>query len=130
MWDQSRYAIEFFTKNKIAVETMRNDDSAVCVSVENDCDPEDENWCLTNELSFVLYIKDGGIANVNLSSAVIGKTYSIKWFDPKNGGSLQNGYVASLAGGILGFQSIGRPPTVTNDNTKDWVVLIQCQNCA
>jgi len=129
MWKQSRYALDFFTTNNIPFETMSNDDAAVCVSVDGQCDPNDENWCLTNGKTFVLYLKNGGLAKVDLSGGVQDRIYRIKWYDPENGGSLQNGSAFSLLGGaMLGFQSLGPPPH-TGDRTKDWVVLIRCENC-
>jgi hypothetical protein len=48
------------------------------------------------------------------------KSYSVKWFNPREGGALQNGTKDSISQG--GNKLIGNPPS--NDQ-KDWVVVIQ-----
>jgi hypothetical protein len=46
--------------------------------------------------------------------------FSIKWFDPRNAGDLQNETKTSFSGGKL--VSIGNPPS---DLEQDWVVVIR-----
>jgi hypothetical protein len=48
------------------------------------------------------------------------KTFSVKWFNPREGGEMQDGSVLMVLG--KGFQNIGNPPA---DIEKDWVVVIQ-----
>ena len=48
------------------------------------------------------------------------KTYSVKWFNPRVGGDMQTGSVATVQG--KGFQSLGNPPS---DTGKDWLVVVQ-----
>ncbi|MFD1143549.1 DUF5060 domain-containing protein [Larkinella insperata] len=65
---------------------------------------------------YVIYLKDGGSANLTVSSG----TYTVQWYDPRNGGSLQNGSVRNLSGS--GSKSIGNPP---GSSGEDWVVLVK-----
>lgn len=48
------------------------------------------------------------------------KTYSVKWFNPRDGGDMQTGSVVTVKG--KGFQSLGNPPV---DTEKDWLVVVQ-----
>jgi hypothetical protein len=52
-----------------------------------------------------------------------GKIFSVKWFDPRNGGDLQNGPVESVTAN--GFVKLGIPPS---NPEMDWVVLLQIEN--
>ncbi|HKH47084.1 MAG TPA: hypothetical protein VKM72_20700 [Thermoanaerobaculia bacterium] len=44
----------------------------------------------------------------------------MRWYDPRNGGDLEVGTVATVTGG--GQRSIGQPPGST---ASDWVVLVR-----
>lgn len=77
---------------------------------------------------FTLY-KDGeiyGIYNTKsgtgMSLDLTGKTgsYTVKWYDPRNGGALQNGTVTTIAGGAK--RDLGSAPNNTN---MDWAILVQ-----
>lgn len=48
------------------------------------------------------------------------KSYSVKWFNPRDGGDRQAGSVATVQG--KGTQDLGNPPSETE---KDWVVVVQ-----
>ena len=47
-------------------------------------------------------------------------TYSVSWFDPLQGGALQNGSVTEMSGGD--YRSLGNPPANAD---QDWVVLVR-----
>ena len=49
--------------------------------------------------------------------------FSVKWYNPRNGGDLITGDINTVNGGKI--VSIGIPPV---EPEKDWVVLIQKQN--
>jgi hypothetical protein len=49
-------------------------------------------------------------------------SYQVRWFDPRKGGALQTGSIASVRGGGNGLIEIGHPPS---DRERDWVVLIR-----
>ena len=46
--------------------------------------------------------------------------YSVKWYDPRNGGGLQDGSITTIEGD--GMQPLGTAP---NNPDKDWVVLVR-----
>ena len=49
-------------------------------------------------------------------------TYEIRWYDPRKGGALQVGSVATLTAGSKDSAEVGRPPT---DHNRDWVLLVR-----
>ena len=67
---------------------------------------------------FVVYLP-AGTQNAKISLPGE-KTFSVKWFNPREGGEMQDGTVTSVEGN--GFQNIGNPSAETD---KDWVVVIQ-----
>ena len=119
MWDQSRYALQFFADNQVPFQDMTNDNSRV----------SNGNWCLVERSkgsTIVVYLKSGGTADVDLtglgSSTNPDETsVSVDWYDPRNGGNLQKGSVTALQFGYT--QSLGDAPS---DGEKDWVVLLRC----
>jgi hypothetical protein len=48
--------------------------------------------------------------------------YEIRWYDPRKGGALQNGSIATVRAGGKDLVEIGQPPS---DVQRDWVVLIR-----
>ena len=58
----------------------------------------------------------GTTTNIDLEEG----TYTVHWYDPRNGGDLQIGSIEEIKGG--GKPSIGYPP---DDIAKDWAVLIR-----
>jgi len=48
------------------------------------------------------------------------KSFSVKWFNPREGGEMHDGTVTSVQG--KGFQSLGNPPS---ELEKDWVVIVR-----
>jgi PKD repeat protein len=76
-------------------------------------------YCLAvEEEAYLIYLPNGGTADLNLSGN--SKGYTLQWFDPRNGGQLQNGNVTSLTGGAV--RNIGTPPSSHNE---DWACLIK-----
>jgi hypothetical protein len=68
--------------------------------------------------TYVVYLLAGGTASLNLTGVT--GAFDVRWFDPRNGGSLQTGSVASVNGG--GLVSLGTPP---NSTGSDWTALVQ-----
>ena len=69
---------------------------------------------------YAIYLPEGGSANLNLSG--FNGKFSVLWFDPRNGGSLQDGTVTEVDGG--GTVSLGLPPNNTN---QDWTILVHSE---
>lgn len=110
MWDQSRYALEFFSNNNVSFWTMTNANHLVSV----------DNWCMksTNADSIVVY------AQSSVVLIDIDQVYKIKWYDPLLGGRLQDGSMSIVTPGQS--QSLGDPPNIGTD----WVVLLRCIECS
>ena len=53
-------------------------------------------------------------------SDVNGTGLTVKWFNPRTGGALQDGSVTKVTG--PGKVSLGQPPT---DSEEDWAVLVR-----
>ena len=108
MWQQSRYALEFFSDSGIPFWDMSNDNDRVS-----------SGWCLvqSNEDIIVVYLPNGGTTTIDLATST---TYSVKWYDPRNGGLLQDGSETSLLGG----NNIPLGSAPNNDN-QDWVILLE-----
>ena len=103
-----------FMNNNLAKEIANmkpNDDLAIGKN----------NWAMANEgQTYLLYLKDGGEANVDLSKAA-GENFSVQWFNPRTGGNLIDGNPQTVSGGGANV-SLGTPPNTSN---QDWVVLVR-----
>ncbi len=107
-WEYVNHALTFFQKN-VPFETMSSDDDLVS-----------RGWCLADPGEvYVVYLPDGGSANLNLPN---GKTFTVEWFDPRNGGILRAGSTTTITGN--GATNIGNPPSKPNE---DWAVLIKAK---
>lgn len=117
MWDQSRYALEFFSKFSFWNMTSSNQ------RVTNN------NWCLLDptgcDPSIALYLPSGDTLDIDLRGIqVSGTSYSIEWYDPLNGGDFLNGTIASIPLNMI--STIGFAPSSSN---QDWAVLLKCVDC-
>ncbi len=108
MWDQCRYALDFFKENKIPLQNMINDDEK---STNND------SYCLyLSEKIYIVYLKNGGRTALDLKDA--GGEYQERWFNPRNGQYAQK--TARVRGGESVI--LGPPP---KEPAKDWVVWLE-----
>lgn len=108
LWDETRYALEFFQDNVNFQDMVPSDN---LVSGGN-------SYCMAEEGSaYVVYLRNGGTATLDLSGTT--GDFDVQWYDPRNGGGLQNGSVTTVSGG--GAVAIGNPPENPDD---DWAVLI------
>ena len=64
----------------------------------------------------MVYLPEGGSTALTLAEG----TYTVKWYDPRNGGALQNGTVTSITG--PGAKSLGNAPSQPG---SDWVVFVE-----
>ncbi|HYG74935.1 MAG TPA: DUF5060 domain-containing protein [Planctomycetota bacterium] len=108
-WNQCRYAHEFFIKYLPFPQMLH--DNALTDSTT------DYVFAKRGDI-YAVYLRDGGSTNIDLSHT--SGSFEIKWYDPRNGGTLLNGTVATISGG--GIRSIGMAPSNT---TLDWACLIR-----
>lgn len=107
-WKQSTIATQFLSQ--FPLEEMQSADellrskSGFCLSKPDDL--------------YVAYIPAGTRdARLRINSD---KSMDVKWFNPREGGELQEGSVSTLSG--QGNHKLGNPPA---DPKKDWVVVVQ-----
>jgi len=108
MWDQTRYALEFF-QTHLPFEAMSHADGIVV-------EPEDGYGFAQAGTVYAAYLPVGRNAKLELPKG----RYTVAWFDPRNGGGLQDGSTRSVEGG--GAVAIGDPPAAPD---RDWVVLLK-----
>ena len=109
MWDYTRYALRFFTQYLPFADMTANDALVT------------KGWCLAKPGEvYAVYLKNGGTSSVNLGND--GASYQVQWYNPRTGGDLQAGSVASVT--ATGSVAVGDPPS---DSNQDWVVLLRSQ---
>ena len=109
LWDQTRYAMEFFHKN-LPFWEMETADS-ILSGVEGYC------FAKSNEV-YAVYMHRAKEAKLDLREESY--AFTVRWFDPVKGGSLLEGSVKTVDGGKE--VSIGSPP---NSDEHDWLVLVK-----
>ncbi|MEM6805735.1 MAG: DUF5060 domain-containing protein [Bacteroidota bacterium] len=109
LWDQTRHAMDFFN-NHLPYAEMENMDEIT--SAEND-------FVLgkAGEI-YAIYQPANGKTEIDLSGQA--GSYSVDWYDPRNGGGLQKGSLSEISGASLA--NIGNPPAMSE---KDWVILLR-----
>ena len=116
-WDYGRIAIDFFHSQKIPFWEMKNADELVG-------NPRHDNsrYCFAkaNEL-YLVYLPTGDETSLDLSN--VRGQFTISWFDPRNGGPLKNGSVATFTSDVGGgVVSLGPPPDNANE---DWLIVVR-----
>jgi hypothetical protein len=110
MWDQTRYALEFFHRYLPFWEMEPASSLAVGGSAAR---------VLAKKGSiYAVQLPQGGTTELRVEEGV----YTMRWYNPRTGGGLQRGSVDSIIG--LRARSIGHPPA---EPDKDWVALIKRQ---
>ncbi|PKQ62215.1 hypothetical protein BZG02_12920 [Labilibaculum filiforme] len=105
-WRFAKAALDFFNQY-VPFWEMKSDDNKT-----------NKGWCLYKDGAiYVVYLPNGGDAAVQLKT---GKTYNVKWYNPRTGGALTNGKT-NIAGANV---SIGASP----DTNNDWVALVQASD--
>jgi len=107
MWDQTRYALEFF-HDYLPFAEMAPDNALISNS---------KAYCLAKPGEvYAIYLLEGGSADLKVAPG----RYSVQWYNPRTGGELLRGSVRQITGPAA--QSIGRPPSQSD---KDWAVLVR-----
>jgi hypothetical protein len=107
-WDQCKYVLDFFEGNEIPFWEAENHDELVT----------DGDYCLANPGEFYIVFLKNGTGKINFENTH--GDFTVKWFDPRNGGDLQEGKLKKTKGGVT-LELSGSP----SEPEKDWVVLLQ-----
>ena len=108
MWDQTRFALQFFHQHLPFWEMAPNNDLATGA--------RGARVLAKGDQLFAVQLPAGGPASLKLGTG----SYTVRWFNPRTGGALQAGTVKKVAG--PGVKSIGEPPA---EPEKDWVALVR-----
>ena len=109
MWDQTRYALDFFHQH-LSFWEMQSADELV--------DAEGA-YCLAKPGEiYALYLPNPMDAQLDLGESE--EAFRVRWYNPRSGGSLQQGSVSEIQG--PGTVSIGVPP---GDPDRDWAIVVQ-----
>ena len=113
-WDYGRIAIDFFHSQKIPFWEMSNADALVGNEKH-----DNSRYCFAKANAvYLVYLPSGGTATLDLSKAA--GQFSVDWFDPRNGGPMKKGSVATVKGGAA--IALGAPP----DNPgEDWLAVVR-----
>ncbi|MGB0372733.1 MAG: DUF5060 domain-containing protein [Opitutales bacterium] len=118
-WDYARYTLEFFDKKDrngaqiapfwelTADHTLISDDTVA--------------WCMANlGKTYLVFIKDH-TNTITLDLSAGQGRYDVFWYNPRTGGDLQTGSVASVTGGNT--VDLGASPD--GQSADDWVVVVR-----
>jgi hypothetical protein len=102
MWDQTRYALEFFRQHlpfwEMAPDNTLAEGALVLAKPGQ---------------VYAVYLPKGGTTKLRVAEG----SYQVRWYNPRSGGALQDG--ASVQG--PGAVALGNPPS---EPGKDWVALL------
>ncbi len=107
-WHQSTIATEFLSS--LPLENMVSSNNLI--NLKN-------AYCLAKPGNVYVIYKPKGSSNLKLEIDA-NQAFSIKWFNPRLGGPLQDGSVLNVRGN--GNIDIGKP---LNESDKDWVALVR-----
>ena len=108
MWDQSRYALDFFTQNDVPFWEMEPMDEAT---------PDENDYVLGKEDEvYVIYQKMGQKTGTSLRN--VNGSYTASWYNPRTGEFIGDEQSIRASDGL----QVGTPP---EDPEKDWVILLR-----
>jgi hypothetical protein len=107
-WNQCRYLLDFFENNEINVAETENYTGLV----------QKGDYCLAKQGELYIVFLLNGSGTINLENQ--DGEFSVKWFDPRNGGKMQTGSVINVKAGKI--REIKGAPS---ESEKDWVVLLR-----
>jgi hypothetical protein len=110
MWNQTRYALEFFHIYLPFWEMIP--DNGLTTAAGDYCFADPGHV-------YAVYLPNGGTTDIDLGENNA-ETFLVKWYNPRAGGELLSGTIETVGG--AGKQSIGMPHSETD---MDWLVLIK-----
>lgn len=111
MWRQSKLAVDFF-QQYLPFSEMQPADHLARAYADHCFAKPGHTYCI--------YLFSGGNTRLDLESH--SGAFSVHWFDPREGGPLQQGSVETVWG--PGLVEIGTPPAGPDSN-RDWVCLVR-----
>ena len=109
MWELTGYALEFF-HNYLPFTEMSHHDELT---------PAKNDYCFAKPGEiYAIYLPSGGSTKLDVGDS--SATFTVRWYNPRTGGPLRRGSVATITG--PSSVGIGYPP---RDSDKDWVALIK-----
>jgi hypothetical protein len=113
-WDYCAIALNFFERYKIPFWEMENRNSLIFNN-----DNSKEKYCFAkNDEIYLVYL--GYTATTQLDLSKTKGSFSVKWFNPREGGELKDGSIARIEGGKV--NDLGNPPATPEE---DWLVVIK-----
>ncbi|MCX8155217.1 MAG: DUF5060 domain-containing protein [Verrucomicrobiae bacterium] len=116
-WDFCRIALQFFADHKIPFWEMQNA-NALIGNAKND----NSKYCLARAGEiYLVYLPNGtqsGPAELDLTGAA--GAFKVQWFNPREGGPLQQGSVGQVRGGSK--VALGTSPA---EPAEDWLIVVQ-----
>jgi hypothetical protein len=113
-WKYCRVALDFFRDEKIPFWEMANANALV-----RNGDDSNGRFCLAQRGSiYLVYLPNGGSVELDLSED--SGEFSIRWLDPREGGALVEGSVATVRSGQAVL--LGEPPSNPED---DWLAVVR-----
>ncbi len=109
LWNQTKYALDFF-HDYLPFTEMQSADGLT--------DNEEDFVFAKNEEIYAIYLPEVKETKINLFSSK--STFSVRWYNPRLGGKLENGTIKTIKGGSINT-FIGFPPK----KEKDWVALLK-----
>jgi hypothetical protein len=113
-WDYARIALGFFRSEKIPFWEMSGADLLVGNATN---DNSVFGFAKAGEI-YLVYLPNGGTADLDLTG-VTGQ-FNVSWFDPRNGGALKKGSIATVSGGKK--VALGNAP---NSPEEDWLAVVR-----
>ncbi|EDY82063.1 hypothetical protein VDG1235_1683 [Verrucomicrobiia bacterium DG1235] len=110
LWAQTRHALDFF-ETYLPYPQMQPADELT---------PAADDYCLALPGQIYAIYLPSNSEPPQLDLAKHSGSYTIHWFSPKNGGTLQTGDTPTING--PGLQPLGSPPS---DKTSDWTILVR-----
>jgi hypothetical protein len=106
LWDQTRYALEFFQRH-LPFTMMHPADELTAAR---------DDYCFAQPGQiYAVYLPGPETTELELAAG----RYSVRWYNPRRGGGLSAGSAALLEG--PGRASLGRPAA---DDRQDWIALV------
>ena len=113
-WAYAALALRFFAEQQIPVEQMEPADDLV-----GNAAGDNSRYAFVKKRElYLVYLPHGGAVELDLSQAT--GRFGVQWFDPRSGGALQRGSIATIEAGAA--RALGLPPA---DPGEDWLAVVR-----